>query len=88
MSGVFNIFGSHHNSERTVVAFDFLNRYLNFSSLIGLSRILTASTDGKIRVYADKDDPNPIESIVGENVNCLLCKVRIFIVFLIVRMRT
>ncbi|VUZ39209.1 unnamed protein product, partial [Hymenolepis diminuta] len=61
--GVFNVFGSHHNSERTVVAFDFLN-----------SRILTASTDGKIRVYADKDDPNPIESIVGEIVNCLLCK--------------
>ncbi|VDO05368.1 unnamed protein product [Rodentolepis nana] len=63
MAGVFNIFGSRHNSERTVVAFDSLN-----------SRILTASTDGKIRVYNDKDDPNPIESIVGENVNCLMCK--------------
>nr|CDS23164.1 WD repeat and HMG box DNA binding protein 1 [Echinococcus granulosus] len=30
--------------------------------------------DGKLRVYTSKDDPNPIEYVVGEAVNCILCK--------------
>ncbi|VDN21155.1 unnamed protein product, partial [Dibothriocephalus latus] len=37
-------------------------------------RILSASQDGKLRVYTNKDDPNPLEYIIGEKVNHIICR--------------
>ncbi|VDK39365.1 unnamed protein product [Taenia asiatica] len=65
----FSVFGSRHNPGRTVVAYDFLH-----------NRIITANEDGKLRIYTSKDDPNPVEYIVGEAVNCILCKDEVVIV--------
>lgn len=75
MLGRYTHFGSRHKPGKTFVAFDPVERFASFFAIHGFRRIISASADGKLRVYTNKDDLSPQEFVVGEKVNFIICKV-------------